>query len=140
MNIFKRIGKFFNKFFSRPNQIRLAKDIAGALVSFSNDTAAVNIISYVFEVLEPAPAISLKIAKKFILEASPVLFRVFSIMDASDEYKLDEKNITSVCEEFNKLGRIADKESLQKCVTQFIKNDGKLSFEEAYKLVVKNLK
>jgi hypothetical protein len=140
MNIFKRIGKFFNKFFSRPNQIRLAKDIAGALVSFSNDTAAVNIISYVFEVLEPAPAISLKIAKKFILEASPVLFRVFSIMDASDESKLDEKNITKVCEEFNKLGKIADKESLQKCVTRFIKNDGKLSFDEAYKLVVNNLK
>lgn len=105
------------------------------MLSFSQDTTAVNIITYVLDTIAPASKPATTIATRFLTEASPVLFKAFDLMDASDNTEITEDNITSVCNEFNALGQKANEEQLKVLVAKFIDNDGKLSFMEALTII-----
>lgn len=116
----------------------LAEKIAKGLVDFSNNPLATNVLTFVIGVISPESKAGVTIARNFILEASPVLFKAFKIMDASDNTNINEDNIVNVCDAFNKLGKVADQDTLKKMVTKFIDNDGKLSFMEALTIIESN--
>ena len=141
MSFFKKIlQSVLGVFTKRSRRIAFAKKVAKAMVAFSKDTAAINIITYVIDAIAPETATAVNTAKNFLVDASPVLFKVFDIMDASDQSTITEDNIEDVCKEFNKLGTVADENALAACVSRYIKNDGKLSMLEAYDLVNNNFK
>ena len=141
MNIFKAIGTFFKDLFgSRSARIKAAEAISKAMLAFSKDTTALNIITYVLDAIAPSSSAAITTAKTFLIEGAPILFNIFDIMNASDNSTVTETNIENVYEAFNKLGTVISEDDLKACIIKFMENDNKLSFLEAYNLVKNNLK